>query len=79
MIAADHLPGLEATIFNMDIRAHGKDFDQYYERAKKQGVNYVKGIPSRIIQMPGTKTCGRHSITKPINCRRMTLTWLFYL
>ena len=55
MIAADHLPGLEATIFYMDIRAHGKDFDQYYERAKQQGVNYVKGIPSRIIQMPHTK------------------------
>jgi heterodisulfide reductase subunit A-like polyferredoxin len=55
MIAADHLPGLEATIFYMDIRAHGKDFDQYYERAKKQGVQYVKGIPSRIIQVPGTK------------------------
>lgn len=55
MIAADHLPGLEATIFYMDIRAHGKDFDQYYERAKKQGVRYVKGIPSRIIQVPGTK------------------------
>ena len=55
MIAADHLPGLEATIFYMDIRAHGKDFDQYYERAKKQGVQYVKGIPSRIIQVPSTK------------------------
>jgi heterodisulfide reductase subunit A-like polyferredoxin len=55
MIATDHLPGLEATIFYMDIRAHGKDFDQYYERAKKQGVQYVKGIPSRIIQTPGTK------------------------
>jgi heterodisulfide reductase subunit A-like polyferredoxin len=55
MIAADHLPGLEATIFYMDIRAHGKDFDHYYERAKKQGVQYVKGIPSRIIQVPGTK------------------------
>jgi heterodisulfide reductase subunit A-like polyferredoxin len=55
MIAADHLPGLEATIFYMDIRAYGKDFDQYYERAKKQGVQYVKGIPSRIIQVPGTK------------------------
>ena len=55
MIAADHLPGLEATIFYMDIRAHGKDFDQYYERAKKQGVDYIKGIPSRIIQMPSTK------------------------
>lgn len=55
MIAADHLPGLEATIFYMDIRAHGKDFDQYYERAKTQGVHYVKSIPSRIIQVPGTK------------------------
>ncbi len=55
MIAADHLPGLEATIFYMDIRAHGKDFDQYYERAKKQGVNYIKGIPSRIIQVSDTK------------------------
>lgn len=55
MIAAEHLPGLEATIFYMDIRAHGKDFDQYYERARKQGVDYIKGIPSRIIQAPGTK------------------------
>lgn len=55
MVAADHLPGLEATIFYMDIRAHGKDFDQYYERAQKQGVQYVKGIPSRIVQVPGSK------------------------
>ncbi len=55
VIAQDHTPGLEATIFYMDIRAHGKDFDQYYERAKNQnGVRYVKSIPSRIIQMPGT-------------------------
>jgi heterodisulfide reductase subunit A len=39
----------------MDIRAHGKDFDQYYERAKNaNGVRYIKSIPSRIVQMPGT-------------------------
>ena len=55
MIAADHLPGLQASIFYIDIRAHGKDFDQYYERAKKQGVSYIKSIPSRIIQSPVTK------------------------
>jgi heterodisulfide reductase subunit A-like polyferredoxin len=54
MVAQDHTPGLEATIFYMDIRAHGKDFDQYYERAKSQGVRYLKSIPSRIVQMPGT-------------------------
>lgn len=55
MVAQDHTAGLEATIFYMDIRAHGKDFDQYYEQAKSQnGVRYVKSIPSRIVQMPGT-------------------------
>jgi heterodisulfide reductase subunit A-like polyferredoxin len=55
MVAQDHTPGLEATIFYMDFRAHGKDFDQYYERAKNQnGVRYIKSIPSRIVQMPAT-------------------------
>ena len=55
MVAQDHTAGLEATIFYMDIRAHGKDFDQYYERAKNQnGVRYIKSMPSRIVQMPGT-------------------------
>ena len=53
MIASEHTHGLEGTIFNMDIRAHGKDFDQYYERAKAMdNLEFVKSIPSRIIQMP---------------------------
>jgi heterodisulfide reductase subunit A-like polyferredoxin len=56
MVAADHVDGLTATIFYMDIRAHGKDFDQYYERAKAQpGIRYIKSIPSRIIQIPGSQ------------------------
>ena len=56
LVATDHAPGLQATIFYMDIRAHGKDFDQYYERAQNQGnIDYIRSIPSRIVQMPGTK------------------------
>ncbi len=56
MVAGDHVEGLEATIFYMDIRAHGKDFDEYYERAKaQQNIHYIKSIPSRIIQVPGSK------------------------
>ena len=55
MIASEHFSGLQGTIFNMDIRAHGKDFDQYYERARAmKNVEYVKSMPSRIIQMPGS-------------------------
>ena len=56
MVAGDHVAGLDATIFYMDIRAYGKDFDQYYERAKAQkNIHYIKSIPSRAIQLPGSK------------------------
>jgi len=65
MIAGEHVNGLEATIFYMDIRAFGKDFDQYYERAKKQdGIAYIKSIPSRIIEMPSTKDLRLRFITE---------------
>lgn len=56
LVASEHFDGLDATIFYMDIRAYGKDFDQYYERAQAQeNIHYVKSIPSRIIQMPTSK------------------------
>ncbi len=56
MVAMEHGEGIEAAVFNMDIRAHGKDFDQYFERAKNEkGVRYIKSMPSRVIQVPGTK------------------------
>ncbi|HEB10299.1 MAG TPA: CoB--CoM heterodisulfide reductase iron-sulfur subunit A family protein [Spirochaetales bacterium] len=34
VIVKEHLPGVEATIFFMDIRAFGKDFDKFVNRAK---------------------------------------------
>ena len=65
MVASEHVKGLEATIFYMDIRAFGKDFDQYYERAKKQdGIAYIKSIPSRIVQIPVTKDLRLRFITE---------------
>jgi heterodisulfide reductase subunit A-like polyferredoxin len=44
MIAKEHstIP-LEITIFFMDIRTYGKDFDKYYERAKEEsGIKFVR-------------------------------------
>jgi heterodisulfide reductase subunit A-like polyferredoxin len=56
LVAGEHVEGLDATIFYMDIRAHGKDFDQYYERARaRDNIHYVKSIPSRIVQLPGSQ------------------------
>jgi heterodisulfide reductase subunit A len=43
MMAKDHVSGdFEASIFLMDMRTYGKDFEKYYERAKEQGVRFVR-------------------------------------
>ncbi|MEW6201587.1 MAG: NAD(P)-binding protein [bacterium] len=56
IIAKEHKADLDITIFYMDIRAHGKGFDNYYENAKKEhGIKYVKSMISGIKEMPGTQ------------------------
>ncbi len=43
VIAKDHAPGLQTTIFYMDMRTHGKEFDLYLERAREEsGVRFVR-------------------------------------
>lgn len=43
VIAKAHEPGLETSIFYMDMRTHGKEFDQYMDRAKDDnGVRFVR-------------------------------------
>jgi heterodisulfide reductase subunit A len=56
VIAKEHVPGLETTIFNMDIRAFGKDYEKYYNRAKNEyGVRYVKCMISSVKELQQTK------------------------
>lgn len=53
IMAKEHEPRLEATVFAIDVRAYGKEFEKYYERAKDQyGVRYVKSMISRLIEVP---------------------------
>jgi heterodisulfide reductase subunit A len=43
VIAKEHDPNLKPTIFFMDMRSFGKEFDKYIERAETQyGVRYVR-------------------------------------
>ena len=56
IIAKEHAKGLEPTIFFMDIRAHGKDFDRFVNRAKEEyGVRYIRSMPSTIKELQQTK------------------------
>jgi len=42
-IAKEHAHGeLDTTIFFMDMRTYGKDFEKYYLRAKHEGVRFVR-------------------------------------
>ncbi|RKY03800.1 heterodisulfide reductase, partial [Candidatus Poribacteria bacterium] len=44
MVAREHVPHeLEETIFFMDMRTQGKDFDKFCERAVREGVELVRG------------------------------------
>ncbi len=56
ILAKEHEPGLDVAIFFLDMRAFGKDFDRYYDRAKNRlGVRYIRSLVSRTYEMPGTR------------------------
>ncbi|MCK4667193.1 FAD-dependent oxidoreductase [Candidatus Dependentiae bacterium] len=46
---------IDTTIFMMDMRAYGKDFDKYFERAKDEyGVKYIRNRISEVRENPRT-------------------------
>lgn len=54
LITKEHDKNAEPTIFYIDMRAQGKGFDRYYNRArsKEGGVRYVRSMVSRIVENP---------------------------
>jgi heterodisulfide reductase subunit A-like polyferredoxin len=49
VIAREHEPDVDATIFYMDIRSFGKEFERYYERARTDyGVRFLRGRVSHV-------------------------------
>lgn len=51
IIAKEHIKGLDASVFYMDIRAFGKDFDKYYDKAEHQyGVDFIRSKVSDITE-----------------------------
>jgi heterodisulfide reductase subunit A2 len=56
VIAQEHNPGLETSIFFMDMRAFGKEFDDYYTRAEDQhGIRFVRSRVSSARQNPDNR------------------------
>jgi len=64
IIAKEHAgKDLECDIFFMDLRAFGKGFDAYYERAKELGVKYIRCRPSSVEEIQNTKNLKINYVT----------------
>ena len=56
IIAKEHVHFVKPTIFYMDLRAYGKGFDAYYERAKQElGIRFVPSMVSKVREQLKTK------------------------
>jgi heterodisulfide reductase subunit A len=54
IVALEHEPDLDITIFYMDMRMYGKGFETFYERAKEAGVKFVRSRVSEVREDDGT-------------------------
>ena len=55
VIAKEHAgDDLECTIFFMDMRTHGKEFERFYDNAKEKGVRFVRSRVHTIDPVPDT-------------------------
>jgi heterodisulfide reductase subunit A len=56
ILTKDHDPAAECTIFHNDIRAFGKDFERYFQRAENlPGVEFIRSYASIAREIPETK------------------------
>lgn len=55
---------IETTIFYMDMRTFGKDYERYYQRAKNDfGIRFIHSRPHSILQKPGADNLNLHYTT----------------
>jgi heterodisulfide reductase subunit A len=54
ILIKEKYPETEVTILYMDIRAYGKGYEEYYQRAVDAGVHFVRGLPAEILDRGDT-------------------------
>ncbi|MDD1719002.1 MAG: CoB--CoM heterodisulfide reductase iron-sulfur subunit A family protein [Methanoregulaceae archaeon] len=50
MLIREKYPDTEVTICYMDIRAYGKGYEEYYQRAIDAGIRFIRGMPAEILE-----------------------------
>jgi heterodisulfide reductase subunit A len=55
LVAKEHQPDVEPVIFYADLRTFGKGFEEYYHRAEKEGVRFVRSMVAGVEEDKKTK------------------------
>lgn len=56
ILAKEHLPEIDCTVFYMDLRAFGKGYQDFYQRAENEfGIKFIRSRPAKIEEDPQTK------------------------
>jgi len=50
LLIKEHWPNTKIYVYYVDIRAYGKGFEDLYKRARKEGVLFVRGLPTEIVE-----------------------------
>lgn len=53
MLLREKYPETRVTILYIDVRAYGKGYEEYFERAKSMGVEFLRGMPAEVIANRG--------------------------
>lgn len=53
VLIKEKYPDTAVTICYIDIRAYGKGYEEYYERAQRLGVRFLRGMPGEVIAADG--------------------------
>jgi heterodisulfide reductase subunit A len=64
IIAKEHVATVEPAIFFMDLRAYGKDFDRFYDRAKNTGVRFIRARVGKISEIGASGNLEVHYVTE---------------
>lgn len=52
LVLKEHYPDMVVKVFYIDIRAFGKGFEDLYNRSRGLGVQYIRGLPGSVEELP---------------------------
>jgi heterodisulfide reductase subunit A len=52
LLVKERIPDAEVLIFYIDMRAFGKGYEEFYKRAQKEGIRYIRGKVAEVLENP---------------------------